>query len=96
MKLISFNIRGAGSKVKRKKVREMLNFHKVDFCCIQESKLEKVDQLISRSLWGSGNFGWVAKASTRRSGGMISIWDAEKFVKSSFWDFDGELVVKGC
>lgn len=73
MKIISFNVRGAGSKVKCKEVREMINLHKADFCCIQESKLEKVDQIISRSLWGSDNFVWAAKASNGRSGGIISI-----------------------
>lgn len=55
MKLISFNIRGTGSKVKSKETREMINFHKVEFCYIQESKLEKVDQITCRSLWGLGN-----------------------------------------
>lgn len=52
--------------------------------------------MISQNLWGSCNFSWVAKASSGRSRGMISIWDAEKFVVSSYWDFDGALVVKGC
>lgn len=85
----------AGSKVKSKEVRDLINFHRADFCCIQESNLEKVDQNICKSLWGTGNFDWVGKASNGRSGGIIYLWNSEKFVCSSFWDMEAAVIVKG-
>ncbi|KAL8496651.1 hypothetical protein ACS0TY_020372 [Phlomoides rotata] len=95
MKMLSYNIRGVGRKAKKKEIRELVNNWKVDACFIQESKLEKVDGKICRRLWGKGNFGWAFKQAEGRAGGLISIWNEEKFISTSSWDALGILVVNG-
>ncbi|KAL8530056.1 hypothetical protein ACS0TY_007225 [Phlomoides rotata] len=62
---------------------------------MKESKFEVVDDITCQSLWGEGNVGWVFKKSEGRSGGIISLWDADKFSCLSSWDMNGALVVNG-
>ncbi|KAL8542760.1 hypothetical protein ACS0TY_003587 [Phlomoides rotata] len=60
MKLLSYNIPGLGMKAKRKEIRECVTKLKIEMCCIQESKMEKIDGRLYRSLWGEGNFDWAS------------------------------------
>lgn len=46
MKIFSFNVRGLGKKAKRKEIKEMLKKHRIDFCCIQETKMERMGNKI--------------------------------------------------
>lgn len=79
MKILSYNIRGAGRRVKRKEVRDLVRKEGIDFCCIQESKLEIVDERIGRAIWGRRNFELEADPSEGNAGGVISIWNSDKF-----------------
>jgi exonuclease III len=46
--MLSLNIRGLGSRVKRRKVRELVSSSKVDFLALQETKIELVaDDFVS-------------------------------------------------
>ncbi|KAL8480978.1 hypothetical protein ACS0TY_027493 [Phlomoides rotata] len=80
--ILSMNMRGLGSTLKKKEVREL----------IQESKLEVVDGSICRSLWGNGRMEWSFKEANRR---IISIWNSEVFSCSSSWHMSGGLTVNG-
>lgn len=50
MRILSYNIQGLGSVVKKKEIEEIVSKHKIDFCCIQERKLESVHELDCRAL----------------------------------------------
>jgi hypothetical protein len=65
--------------VKRNKIRELVRDQKVDFLAIQESKLEVVTKGLCFNLWGSGDCDWAALPSQGNSGGIISMWNKEKF-----------------
>ncbi|KAL8518663.1 hypothetical protein ACS0TY_009854 [Phlomoides rotata] len=80
MKVVSYNIRGLGSREKCREVRDVNLSFRADFCCIQESKKETVDDILCRTLWGSNNMGWAYRESIGRSGGIISIWNAGLFL----------------
>lgn len=95
MKILSTNIRGLGSRVKKREVRDLIRSQKVDFVCIQESKLEIVDDLICQSVWGDGQIGWATREASGRSGGIISIWNSEVFSCLSSWHMAGALIVNG-
>lgn len=43
MKIISFNVRGLGGWEKRREVRKLVNEHSPWVLCIQETKLQAVD-----------------------------------------------------
>ncbi|KAL8511922.1 hypothetical protein ACS0TY_018386 [Phlomoides rotata] len=96
MKIISYNIRGVGSRTKRKEVRDLVKQTRADVCCIQESKKEQVSEIFCKSLWGNwSKIGWAIKGSEGSSGGIITIWNAETFSSSSNWHAPGMLVVNG-
>lgn len=95
MKLLSYNVRGVGRWAKRNEVRNLIRMGGMDFCCIQESKLENVNSRIIRSIWGNNKCDWEADLADGNSGGVISIWDKEKFQKVSAWSMKGVVAVNG-
>lgn len=94
MKILSYNIRGAGSRIKSKEVRDLICKFDIDFCCLQESKLESMCDSYAETLWG-GRCGWEARDSIGRSGGIITLWNLDKFSCSSSWHMDGAVIVNG-
>ncbi|GKV49617.1 hypothetical protein SLEP1_g56358 [Rubroshorea leprosula] len=87
--------RGLGGTLKKKEVRRMVFDEKPDFMFLQETKLEKVDVGICRQLWNSDEFDWVAKGSSRASGGLLCIWDRRYFVKREEFTGDGFMGILG-
>lgn len=65
---MSYNIRGVGSDLKRREVQELIFKQKIDMICIQESKLELVNEVICHSVWGRNNCGWAAMLERLRGG----------------------------
>ncbi|GKU88310.1 hypothetical protein SLEP1_g2593 [Rubroshorea leprosula] len=82
--------RGLGGMMKKKEVRRLVQDEKPDFLFLQETKLEKVDVGICRQLWNSDEFDWVAKGSSRASGGLLCMWDRRQFVKREDFTGDGQ------
>lgn len=74
MKLISWNVRGLGSTLKRNAVRKLVRQERVDLLMLQETKLEEVNNSLFKQLWGQEvcEGQWVA--SSGRSGGIIMLW----------------------
>lgn len=95
MKILSINIRGLGSRIKKREVNELIKKQNVDFCCIQESKLEAVSDADCRAVWGEGRFEWATREAIGSSGGIISLWNSDIFSHSSIWHMSGALVVNG-
>ncbi|KAL8490074.1 hypothetical protein ACS0TY_025825 [Phlomoides rotata] len=93
--MVSYNIRGLGSNAKCREVRDLIQNLGLDFCCIQESKKELVDDILCKNLWGSNNVGWAFKESTGRAGGIMSLWNSYLFSMISSWNMDGVVVVNG-
>ncbi|KAL8528699.1 hypothetical protein ACS0TY_006231 [Phlomoides rotata] len=63
MKLLSYNVRGAGRKEKRREVRDM------------ETKMEIVDKRVCKTIWGNRPFDWTFMASVGNSSGILTIWN---------------------
>jgi exonuclease III len=74
----SFNIRGLGGRVKRRKVRELVRREKVELLALQETKVANVDSSFCRSLWGGENVAWRCNPALGRSGGLLILWDKDK------------------
>lgn len=54
MIVYSLNVRGCGSRLKRKIVGENIKRRGVDICFIQETKLKGLDERLAREIWGGG------------------------------------------
>jgi exonuclease III len=70
----TLNIRGLGSRVKRRKVRDLVRLERLDFLALQETKLQVVDDSLPRSLWGNEDCEWAYLPAEGNSGGILSVW----------------------
>ncbi|XP_057775476.1 uncharacterized protein LOC130994451 [Salvia miltiorrhiza] len=95
MKVLSYNIRGLGSKVKKREIRELIQKQGIDFCLIQESKLESIDEIVLKTIWGTEKCGFAFRKAEGRSGGILSTWNSSSFLSSSNWEMPGALIVNG-
>ncbi|KAL8481255.1 hypothetical protein ACS0TY_027688 [Phlomoides rotata] len=95
MKLMSYNVRGLGGMAKKKEIRKLIKEWRLDGCCIQETKMENMDERLVRRLWGKGKVDWTFKAAEGNSGGILTLWNSEKFHKSSVWETRGMLAING-
>lgn len=95
MKIPSFNIRGVGSRVKIKEVQDLIRRYKVDIACHSRIKARKCTGNFSRVLWGGENCGWAVMDSMGRSGGIILLWNWEKFRCTNWWTIEGVVIVTG-
>jgi exonuclease III len=74
----SFNIRGVGGRVKRRKVRELVRREKIELLALQETKLGSIDHALCCRLWGGDNVAWRCNPTLGRSGGLLLLWDMNK------------------
>lgn len=95
MRIASLNVRGLGGKVKKRAVRELIGKEKIEFMCLQETKLDSVNDRLACSLWGNRDYGWVYSGSDGASGGLCCVWDSSVFVRKELWGEKGLLGVSG-
>ncbi|KAK9269539.1 hypothetical protein L1049_001315 [Liquidambar formosana] len=84
LKILSWNIRGLGSTIKRKAIRRIISEKRISVICIQETKLEVIDQRCVNQIWGgSNNVGveWAKASGMAR--GLCIWWDLDEFEKSN-------------
>ncbi|GJU67635.1 hypothetical protein Tco_1253894 [Tanacetum coccineum] len=48
-----------------------------------------------KSMWGNYNFDFACSMARGRSGGLISMWDPNSFIKDDIWCDDAFIIVKG-
>ena len=78
MKIISWNIRGLGSRTKRRVVKDFLRLQNPDVVMFQETKREVCDRRFVGSVWSVRNKEWAILLACRASGGILIIWDSKK------------------
>jgi exonuclease III len=74
----SFNIRGLGGRVKKRRIRELVRKEKIDVLAIQETKMGSVNPSFCCGLWGGENVAWKCNPSVGRSGGLLLLWNKDK------------------
>lgn len=52
MKILSYNVRGLGSSVKKNELKDLINKHKIEFCCVQETRLKLISNVDCKLIWG--------------------------------------------
>ncbi|GAU21183.1 hypothetical protein TSUD_11000 [Trifolium subterraneum] len=95
MKIISYNIRGLGSCVKRREILNIVKEKKPDILCIQESKMNCVDEGLGKALWGSPEVGFSFKPSAGASGGIITLWNSNTVEVVYSVSFEHVLIIHG-
>lgn len=72
MNIVSWNVRGLGRPSKRFLIKDFLNLHFADVCCLQESKLEAISPIIWREI-GGGRLDQFEFLPARGSAGGIIV-----------------------
>lgn len=70
MNIVSINIRGGGSLVKRRRTYNLIKSGKVDFVLIQETKCDSVDDKFGSSFWSQEEISCSCSFSSGKSGGF--------------------------
>ncbi|KAL8488789.1 hypothetical protein ACS0TY_024915 [Phlomoides rotata] len=95
MKILSYNSRGLGKKVKCSEVKEYIKKFNIEMCCLQETKLEKIEAPLCRAICSINNIDWVCKNVIGKARGILTIWNIDYFVKLRSWFIERLLVVNG-
>ncbi|TYI38449.1 hypothetical protein ES332_A02G028200v1 [Gossypium tomentosum] len=77
MWILSWNIRGIGTKIKYKVVRLAEVLNKLDTNCLHETKMVSVKDQKIRSLWPYDVLGFSFSPSIGRSRGLLVVWDID-------------------
>lgn len=70
MLLLSWNIRGLGSSIKKRFLFKLLKKQKPDIILVQETKLDKVERIVIQRMWRSSDFGFACSDAVGASGGF--------------------------
>lgn len=81
--------------MKKDELFSLFTKHKLDFCCVQETKLTSFSERDGLIIWKSTGVGWCVEDAVGRSGGLLSFWDEQKFSCSSHLGIGGAVVVNG-
>lgn len=95
MKIISWNIRGMGGKVKKRELKGLISLERPNFLCIQETRASSIEAGLCRFIWSGLTFDWVHKSACGRSGGLLSIWNSSIFQRTEVTEGEGFLCIKG-
>lgn len=91
MNTMSFNIKGGGNMVKRRRLSHIIQSCKVDMCFIQESKLSELNDNLAASMWGNKEVEWSEFGADGEARGTIIMW--RKTVMKLNFSFRGNSFV---
>ena len=75
IKILSWNVRGANDRAKRKVIKALIRSQRADLVCLQETKIQDMSREIVHSL-GVGRFlGWGAMSARGAAGEVVVFWD---------------------
>lgn len=93
MKMLSYNIGGVRGAIKRKFISSIIK-KKIDFACIQETKLENIDNWLPTYIWGKNRVEWVSSPSNGSSSGLIPMWNKNSFHLNSHFATSNFIAVE--
>ena len=75
IKILSWNVRGASDRVKRKVIKALIRSQRADLVCLQETKIQDMSRGIVHSLGVERFLGWGAMSARGAAGGLVVFWD---------------------
>ena len=78
IKILSWNVRGVNDLEKRRVIKNFLKPHRVDLVCLQETKVQEMNNVMACSL-GVGHFlNWKALNAEGFTEGILLLWDKRR------------------
>ncbi|GJS35527.1 RNA-directed DNA polymerase, eukaryota [Tanacetum coccineum] len=95
MNFMSLNIQGLGHKAKKGWINRLCSLHKLNFIALQETKMESIDVISIKSVWGNYSFDHAVSSSVRNSGSILCILDPYMLIKDHVSASDNFLAIMG-
>lgn len=95
MQIITWNIRGLGSSVKKRFLSKLIKRRKPSMVCVQETKLEFLDRIAVLKLWGNSDVDFACSSAVGASGGLLTIWCKEFFRAESVISHRSFILMQG-
>ncbi|KAK8686022.1 hypothetical protein V6N13_125050 [Hibiscus sabdariffa] len=95
MRLLSCNIRGLGTSLKKRTLKDLLRRHRCDTVFVQETKLMVLDCVTVSHIWYIDGFDFVFVPSVGNSGGLLIVWELIKFQMVSHISHSRFLMLHG-
>lgn len=73
-KILSWNVRGLNDHKKRTIIKGCINRWKPSVICIQETKMESINEKIIGSIWKADNIDWKYLPAKGSAGGILIMW----------------------
>ena len=74
IRILSWNVRGANDRDKRKVIKLVIKSQRVDVVCVQETKIKEMNTGLVRSLGVGRHLDWRAINSREVAGGVLVFW----------------------
>ena len=75
IKMLSWNVRDVNDPDKRKVIKNFLRTHRVDLVCLQEAKVQDMNNVMACSLGVGRLLNWKALNAEGSAGGILLLWD---------------------
>ena len=75
IRILSWNVRGANDRDKRKVIKLVIKSQRVDVVCVQETKIKEMNMGLVRSLGVGRHIDWRVINSRGAAGGVLVFWD---------------------
>nr|GEY35270.1 RNA-directed DNA polymerase, eukaryota [Tanacetum cinerariifolium] len=83
------------TKTKNEWVKELNIKHKVNFLALQETKMDRVNHMDVKFIWGNSNYQYVSSDSAGSSGEILCVWEATIFKKDYATISDNFIAIYG-
>nr|GEX21757.1 RNA-directed DNA polymerase, eukaryota [Tanacetum cinerariifolium] len=84
-----------GHKTKKKWVKELNIKHKVILLALQETKMDRVNHMDVKFIWGNSNYQYVSSDSAGSSGRILCVWEATIFKQDYATVTDNFIAIYG-
>ena len=75
LRILSWNVRGANDREKRKLIKEVIKSQKANLVCLQETKIQEMSNGLVKSLGVGRCLEWGVLNSREATGGVLVFWD---------------------
>ena len=75
IRILSWNVRGANDRDKRKVIKLVIKSQRVDVVCVQETKIKEMNMGLVRSLRVGRHLDWKTDNSRGVTRGILVFWD---------------------
>ena len=75
LRILSWNVRGANDREKRKLIKEVIKSQKANLVCLQETKIQEMSNGLVKSLGVGRCLEWGVLNSRGATGGVLVFWD---------------------